>query len=69
MFDDPGTAGFGDRDPRTQVWLKEDGSTQGLTDITNRSTTVTIGAFLQGDSSSAVGFDVRGFDADPWDGV
>ena len=69
VFDDPGTAGFGDRDPRTQVWLKEDGSTQGLTDITNRSTTVTIGAFLQGDSSSAVGFDVRGFDADPWDGV
>jgi hypothetical protein len=69
VFDDPGTAGFGDRDPRSQVWLKEDGTTQGLTDITNRSTTVTIGAFLQGDSSSAVGFDVRGFDADPWDGV
>ena len=69
IFDDPGTAGYGDRDPRTQVWLKEDGTTQGLTDVTNRSTTVTIAAFLHGDSASATGFDVRGFDADPWDGI
>ena len=69
IFDDPGTSGYGDRDPRTQVWLKEDGTTQGLTDVTNRSTTVTIAAFLHGDSASATGFDVRGFDADPWDGI
>ena len=69
IFDDPGNAGYIDRDPATQIWLKTDGTTQGLTDITNRSTAVTIAAFLQGDSTSSVGFDVRGFDADPFDGI
>ena len=69
IFDDPGNAGYLDRDPATQIWLKSDGTTQGLTDITNRSTAVTIAAFLQGDSTSSVGFDVRGFDADPFDGI
>jgi len=69
IFDDSGNAGFGARDPREPNWLKTDGSTQGLTDITNRSTVVTIAAFLHGDSTSAVGFDVRGFDTDTWDGI
>ena len=69
VFDDPGNSGFGDRDPSTQIWINTDGTTQGLTDVTNRSTAVTIGAFLHGDSVSSVGFDVRGFDADPFDGI
>ena len=69
VFDDPGNSGFTDRDPSTQIWIKTDGTTQGLTDVTNRSTAVTIGAFLHGDSVSSVGFDVRGFDADPFDGI
>ena len=69
VFDAPTNAGFESRDPRERNWLKADGSTKGLTDITNRSTVVTIGAFLHGDSTSAVGFDVRGFDTDTWDGI
>ena len=37
IFDDPGNAGYIDRDPATQIWLKTDGTTPGPTDITNRS--------------------------------
>ena len=32
-------------------------------------TAVTIAAFPQGDPKHLIGFDVRGFDADPFDGI
>ena len=69
VFDDPTNAGYAFRDPEIARWLKEDGTTQGLTDITNRSTVSTIAAFLQGDEVGSFGWDVRMWDSDSWDTI
>ena len=69
IFDDSRVPNYVSQNPDVAVWLKSDGSTLSLTDITNRSSVNTIAAFLQGDSLSAVGWDIRGFEQDPWDSV
>ena len=73
VFDMPdnqgGQAGYLDRDPDRAYWLKTDGTTKSLTDITNRSTLTTIGAFLHGDLVSSIGFDSVAWDSTGWDSI
>lgn len=73
VFDMPenkgGQAGYLDRNPDVAIWLKSDGSTKSLTDITNRSTLTTIGAFLHGDLVSSIGFDSVAWDSTGWDSI
>lgn len=64
-----GQPGYLDRDPDRAYWLKTDGTTKSLTDITNRSTLTTIGAFLHGDLVSSIGFDSVAWDSTGWDSI
>ena len=73
VFDMPenkgGQTGYLDRNPDVAIWLKSDGTSKSLTDITNRSTLTTIGAFLHGDLVSSVGFDSVAWDSTGWDSI
>ena len=67
-----GTAGFAGRDPEYANWLRADGKTRSLSDITNRNelnARTTIGAFLQGDLIIGVGYDSKAWDSTPWDSL
>ena len=64
-----GSAGFEFRDPDTANWLADDGLQQSLTDITNRSTAVTISAFLHGDLVFSIGWDSIAWDSIGWDSI
>ena len=64
-----GSPGFEFRDPDTANWLASDGLQQSLTDVTNRSTIVTISAFLHGDLVSSIGWDSIAWDSTGWDSI
>ena len=69
IFDDNRNTDFQKRNPDSAYWLRDDGSTISLTDITNRSTgNVQIAKFLQGDETPSIGWDARGWEVGAWDG-
>jgi len=55
------------RNPDKSVWINL--NMLSLTDVTNRTNNDGIAAWLQGDSVPPSGFDVRGWEFDPWDSV
>ena len=67
VFDDIRNVDFNKKDPDDAYWLRQDGTSTSLTDITNRSSDNLIAKFLHGDESASIGFDVRGWEIDPWD--
>lgn len=71
VFDSELNTGFENRDPETATWLNDSGSVVALSlsDITNRSNSNQIAAFLQGDITASIGWDARGWDTDAFDGA
>ena len=69
IFDDSRNTEFQKRNPDSAYWLRDDGTTLSLTDITNRATgNVQIAKYLQGDETPSIGWDARGWEVGAWDG-
>ena len=71
VFNNELSTGFENRNPEYHTWLNDSGSivALSLTDITNRSNSSQIAAFLQGDVTASIGWDARGWDSEAFDGA